>query len=171
LRRSSPRGSGGAPAAAAQARGETGRRSPVARGSCAAAPAAAHPRRGRTTPVVAILLLLPPPFSSIPAPILAAGRVHLFAPCPPSRYLANAATPPLPLAPLRIDLAKEAWREGRFGARRRVRWIPDADSSALARRGSSPQEASRGGRMAREIARWKFTDSVGLLENDLKELL
>jgi hypothetical protein len=171
LRWSSPRGSGGAPAAAAQARGETGRRSPVARGSCAAAPAAAHPRRGRTTPVVAILLLLPPPFSSIPAPILAAGRVHLFAPCPPSRYLANAATPPLPLAPLRIDLAKEAWREGRFGARRRVRWIPDADSSALARRGSSPQEASRGGRMAREIARWKFTDSVGLLENDLKELL
>jgi hypothetical protein len=44
-----------------------------------------------------------------------------------------------------------------------ARGIPAVDFGALARRGSSPQEASRGGRMAREIARWKFTDSVGLM--------
>jgi hypothetical protein len=77
-------------------------------------------------------------------------------------------------------LAQKAWQEGWFGARRRVRGIPSADFGALARRRSSPQKASRRGRIAREKARWKFTDSIGLMfffvflflaiENDLKEL-
>jgi hypothetical protein len=41
-----------------------------------------------------------------------------------------------------------------------VRGIPSADFGTLARRRSSPQEASRRGRIVREKARWKFADSV-----------